>query len=65
LVVQDFKKLRVWEESIRLAVRVYEVTDALPASEKFGLCAQMRSAVISISSNIAEGTGHSGQADTA
>ena len=63
--MQDFKKLRVWEESIELAARVYEVTAALPASERFGLCSQMRSAVISISSNIAEGTGRSGPADTA
>jgi four helix bundle protein len=47
-----------------LAQCVHEVTGALPASEKCGLCAQMRSAVVSISLNIAEGTGRSGQADT-
>ncbi len=63
--MQDFKKLRVWHESIGLAARVYEVTDGLPATEKYGLTAQMRSAAVSVSSNIAEGTGRGSQADKA
>jgi four helix bundle protein len=63
--VQDFKKLRVWHESVSLAMRIYEATTRLPDSEKYGLSAQMRSAVASISSNIAEGCGRARAPDKA
>ena len=63
--MQDFRKLRVWQSSVDLAEAIYRATESLPASERFGLTAQRRSAVISISSNIAEGAGRRGGADTA
>ena len=63
--VQDFKKLRVWHESIDLAARVYTATARLPAAERYGLTAQMGSAAVSVSSNIAEGTGRSSGPDMA
>jgi four helix bundle protein len=63
--VQDFKKLRVWDESIELAADVYRVTAEMPREEIYGLIAQMRSAVVSISSNIAEGSGRASKADKA
>jgi four helix bundle protein len=55
--MQDFKKLRVTERAMRLAVAVYGLTDAFPPSERYGLAAQMRRAAVSIGSNIAEGCG--------
>jgi four helix bundle protein len=36
---------------------LYNITDTFPASEKFGLVAQLRRAGVSIPSNIAEGAG--------
>jgi len=63
--VQDFKKRRVWHESIDLAARVYTATARLPAAERYGLTAQMGSAAVSVSSNIAEGTGRSSGPDMA
>jgi len=63
--VQDFKKLRVWDESIGLAADVYKTTAQMPREEIYGLIAQMRSAVVSISSNIAEGSGRASSADKA
>jgi four helix bundle protein len=50
-----FRDLIVWQKAITLATTVYETTRALPASEKFGLAAQMQRAAVSIPSNIAEG----------
>jgi four helix bundle protein len=38
-----------------MALSVYRVTTEFPASERFGLTGQMRRAVVSVSSNIAEG----------
>jgi len=40
-----------------MTVTIYEVTEAFPASERYGLQAQMRRAGVSVISNIAEGQG--------
>ncbi len=54
-----FEKLDVWHKAIEFADRVYEVTRGFPDNERFGLISQMRRAAVSISSNIAEGSGRS------
>jgi four helix bundle protein len=63
--MQDFTKLRVWASSVELAEHVYRITSNFPRSERYGLSSQMRAAVVSVSSNIAEGAGRRGGADTA
>lgn len=50
----SFKDLIVWQKSRDLAVEVYKLTEKFPKSELYGLTNQMRRAIISISSNIAE-----------
>ena len=52
---QSYKDLVVWQKGIALAKVVYELTKAFRADEKFGITSQMRRAVVSIPSNIAEG----------
>ncbi|WP_225036951.1 four helix bundle protein [Winogradskyella sp. SM1960] len=52
----SFEKLEVWKEAIQLAVKTYKTTDLFPKEEKFGLISQMRRSLVSVSSNIAEGT---------
>ena len=51
-----FEKLEVWNDAKELAVRIYTLTSTFPDSEKYGLSNQMRKAIISVSSNIAEGS---------
>ena len=51
---KSFKDLIVWQKSRDLAVLIYKLTEKFPKSELYGLTSQMRRAVISISSNIAE-----------
>lgn len=51
-----YKKLKIWIESIELVKSVYEITEAFPEKEKFGLTSQIRRAGVSITSNIAEGS---------
>lgn len=54
MVTKSFKDLIVWQKSRDLAVAIYKLTENFPKSELYGLTSQMRRAVISISSNIAE-----------
>src|SRR5207237_5212637 len=49
--------LIAWQKAMTLAESVYKVTTELPREERYGLCAQMRRAAVSIPSNIAEGEG--------
>ena len=51
----SYKALVVWQKSMGLAKQVYQLTETFPASEKYGLVAQMRRAGVSVPSNIAEG----------
>lgn len=55
--MNKFKDLKIWQESIDLAVDVYKLTRTFPSEERFGLTSQLNRAVVSISSNIAEGAG--------
>lgn len=50
----SFRNLIVWQKAKELAVEIYKLTNDFPKSELYGLISQMRRAVISISSNIAE-----------
>lgn len=54
--MKNFENLQVWQEAVQLAVSVYKVVKTdFPDHERFGLSSQIRRAVVSISSNIAEG----------
>lgn len=61
--MQDYRKLKVFEAARQLALGIYEASAQFPASEQFGLTAQMRSASVSILSNIAEGSGRESAAE--
>ena len=62
---RNFHDYQVWQEAVDFATKVYEVTTSLPYFEKRGLCDQLQRAVVSISSNIAEGSGRSSDMDFA
>ena len=53
------KDLDVWNRSVDLVLKIYELTKELPENEKFGLISQIKRSAISIPSNIAEGAGRS------
>jgi four helix bundle protein len=54
--MQRFTDLRVWQRSHALALEIYRVTGAFPRDERFGLTSQIRRAVVSVPTNIAEGS---------
>lgn len=53
--LSSYRDLKVWQKSMDLTVRIYEVTQRFPAGEKYGIVSQMRRAAASIAANIAEG----------
>jgi four helix bundle protein len=53
--VKDYRDLIVWRKSIDLVKRVYALTHRFPQFETYALADQLRRAVVSIPSNIAEG----------
>lgn len=52
---RNFRNYKVWQDAVDFATKVYKVTVEMPWFEKKGLCDQLQRAVVSISSNIAEG----------
>ncbi|MDD6581781.1 MAG: four helix bundle protein [Bacteroidales bacterium] len=53
----SFESLKAWQEARKLVVSVYQVLDNFPKFEKFALCDQLRRAIVSVPSNLAEGSG--------
>ncbi|MCU0345978.1 MAG: four helix bundle protein [Saprospiraceae bacterium] len=51
----NFKGLRIWQDAVILAEHVYRLTNTGRFSSDYGLKNQIQRAVVSISSNIAEG----------
>ncbi|HLA79040.1 MAG TPA: four helix bundle protein [Vicinamibacteria bacterium] len=61
--MKNFRDLKAGAKAHDLALRVYRATDLFPARERYGLADQMRRAGVSVSCNIAEGCGRSGDAE--
>lgn len=63
--MRDFHTLKIWQRSHQLTLDVYEATRLFPSEELFGLTSQLRRAVASIPTNIAEGCGRASNKDFA
>ena len=61
----SYKNLNVYQDAKSLVVDVYKLLKLFPAEEKYALCDQIRRAVISITSNIAEGMNRMSDKDKA
>ena len=53
----DYRDLKVWQKAIELTSEVYKLVKLLPNEERYALSDQIRRAVVSVPSNIAEGRG--------
>ena len=64
-MLNDYRELDVWQMSMSLCENVYALIRSFPAEERFALCEQLRRAVVSIPSNIAEGNGRNSKTEYA
>lgn len=55
--MHNLKELKIWLKAIDLSAKVYQIVLEFPADERYGLSTQIKRAVVSIASNIAEGAG--------
>jgi four helix bundle protein len=62
-VSRDISRLDAFCRACELIPAVYEIADLLDDEERFGIRAQLRRAVVSISANIAEGASRSSSRD--
>ena len=58
--MQNYRNLVAWRRAHALVIAGYAVARALPREERFELTSQLRRALVSITSNIAEGAGRDG-----
>ena len=57
MALNSYKDLDVWNRAVDLAVIIDELADNLIAQKRFATADQLTRAVLSVSSNIAEGNG--------
>lgn len=60
---KNYRDLIAWQKAMDLATAIYRITESFPKKEQYGLTNQLRRAVVSISSNIAEGQGRGATRD--
>ena len=60
-----FEKLAVWRAARAMNSEIYRLTKRFPADELYASTAQLRRASVSVSSNIAEGSGRNSDKDFA
>src|SRR5688572_27058075 len=54
---QSYRDLLVWQKAMEIVTETYKLTECFPKSEIFGLASQLKRAIVSVPSNIAEGQG--------
>lgn len=57
MAVKSYREQIVWQKAMDYVILVYEATKQFPQAERYMLADQIRRAVVSVPSNIAEGQG--------
>lgn len=55
--LKSYRELLTWKAAFQLGIDAYRESERFPATERFGLTAQLRRSAVSIAANIAEGYG--------
>ncbi len=62
-MINTYRDLLVWQKSMAFATSIYKSSNTFPNAEQYGLTSQVRRAVVSVPSNIAEGYGRHSTGD--
>ncbi len=60
---ESYKNLDLWKKAVALACDIYKLSSKFPKEELFGLTSQLRRSSVSISANVAEGSGRGSKKD--
>lgn len=63
--MQRFTQLKVWQRAHALVLEIYRISATFPPDERFGVTSQLRRAITSVPTNIAEGSRRQGQQEYA
>ena len=61
--IRNYRDLVVWKRAVEFVAEIYSISARFPREERFGLTAQVRRASVSVSANIAEGSGRATSRD--
>jgi len=53
-MIKSFQDMPIWQESMGIAVKIFEISEPFPKKEDYGLTSQIRRSALSIPANIAE-----------
>jgi four helix bundle protein len=56
-MIKGFREMPIWQDSLDIAVKIFEIIELFPRKEDYGLTSQIRRSALSISANIAEAFG--------
>ena len=59
--IKSFTDLETWKEGHKLVLIIYKITKSFPDEERFSLTNQLQRAMVSVTSNIAEGFSRNGK----
>ena len=59
----NFKELIAWQKARKMVKEIYTASISFPKEERFGLTSQLRRAMVSVPTNIAEGCGRGTEKD--
>jgi four helix bundle protein len=59
--IRNYRDLKVWQKAVQLSKEIFLITTKFPANQQYGLKSQIERSVVSIASNIAEGSGRNGR----
>lgn len=54
-MIRNYKDLKVWQHARGLVKEIYVATELMPKQEQYGISSQLKRAIVSVPSNIAEG----------
>ncbi len=60
-----FESLEIWQRGADIGLRLFRIADYIEAKKKFRFAEQLRAAALSITNNIAEGSGSESDVDFA